>query len=98
MSILHLEKGEYRELTETRVEVSEQPLYLRLVIDDHRTYFEWSYDGADSTKIGPNFDTTHFSNDFCGEFNGTMASLACVDGVFRRQVVAFGYFEMIDLS
>lgn len=98
LSILHSEKGEYRELMETRVGVSDQPLYLRLVIDDHRTYFEWSYDGADFTKIGPDFDTTHFSDEFCGEFNGTMAGLACIDGVFRRQVAAFDYFEMIDLS
>lgn len=75
--------------------VSEEAVLLRLIIDGHDTYFEWSY-GKEWRRIGGVFDTSCFSDEFCGEFTGTMAGIACTDGVFRRKYADFDYFELAD--
>ncbi len=97
LSIVHSERGAVRELTETRVPVSDQPIIMRLVIDGHRTHFEWGY-GEDCQRIGEDFDTTRFSDEYCGEFTGTLAGVACVDGVFRRKYADFDFFELKNME
>lgn len=97
LSIVHAEKGTVKELTQTRTPVTEGAINLRLVIDGKETYFEWSCEG-DWRRIGGKFDTTRFSDEFCGEFTGTMAGIVCTDGVFRKNYADFDYFELIDLE
>ncbi|MDE6890814.1 MAG: glycoside hydrolase family 43 protein [Lachnospiraceae bacterium] len=95
LSIVHACQGTVEELTQTRMPVSEEAVLLRLIIDGHDTYFEWSY-GKEWRRIGGVFDTSCFSDEFCGEFTGTMAGIACTDGVFRRKYADFDYFELAD--
>lgn len=97
LSIVNSDKGMVRELTETRTAVSEQPVRLKMVIDGRATHFEWAY-GEDWNMIGGVFDTTRFSDEYAGEFTGTMAGIACTDGVFRRKYADFDYFSMEDLE
>lgn len=97
LSIVHAQKGTVRELTQTRIPVEECEVGLRLVIDGEQTHFEWAYD-EEWREIGGVFDTTCFSDEFCGEFTGTMVGIACTDGVFRRKCADFDYFELIDLE
>lgn len=95
LSIAHAEKGVYREYCDTRVAVTEAPLYLRLRIDGGRVSFSWGY-GEAFVPIGGLFDVSRFSDEYCGEFTGTFVGMACVDGVFRRKAADFAFFELID--
>lgn len=63
------------------------------MIDGAASCFQWGYD-ENYQPIGGVFDTTHFSDEYCGEFTGTMAGITCTDGVFRRQYADFDFFEM----
>lgn len=95
LSVVHADKGVVQELADMRTAVSDEPVKLRLIIDGHITHFEWTY-GEDWKAIGGTFDTTKFSDEYAGEFTGTMAGIACTDGVFRRKYADFDYFSMKD--
>ena len=71
------------------------PVYLRLNIEGRRSWFEWSYDGKKYQRIGENFDTTKFSDEYCmyGEFTGTFVGLTCADRVKHRHYADFDFFE-----
>lgn len=81
LSIIHLENGVKTEFLNTRIAVEDCPIYLRLWIQGRKSWFEWSYDGENYTKIGRIFDTAKFSDEYCqyGEFTGTMVGLICAD-------------------
>ena len=83
LSIIHLENGEKTEFLNTRIPVSDDPIYLRLKIEGRQSYFSWCYDGVNYQEMGRVFDTTRFSDEYCkyGEFTGTMVGLTCADRV-----------------
>lgn len=95
ISIVRLENGEKTEYTDTRTPVDERELYLRLYIEGRSCWFEWGYEEAHFTKIGPVFDTTTFSDEYCkyGEFTGTMVGLTCADRLFHKKYADFDFFE-----
>ncbi|WP_019910991.1 glycoside hydrolase family 43 protein [Paenibacillus sp. HW567] len=97
LSIIHLENGEKAELLSTRVPVDDVPVYLRLNIRDRRLWFEWSYDGTVYARIGDNFDTTKFSDEYSryGEFTGSFVGLTCADRVKHRHYADFDFFEYV---
>ncbi len=97
LSVVHLENGTKKELSDTRIPVSECPIYLRLNIEGRQSFFEWSYDGLDYHKIGPVFDTTHFSDEYCayGEFTGTMVGMTCADRMKHEHYADFDFFEYL---
>lgn len=78
--------------------VEEDPLYLRLTIQEKTCWLEWSCDGEVYQKIGPEFDTTRFSDEYCayGEFTGTMVGITCADRLFRRHYADFDFLEYLD--
>lgn len=93
--VQRMENGVRTEYGRTAVE--DGPLYLRLYIRGKSCWLEWSYDGAAYQKIGPEFDTTKFSDEYCkyGEFTGTMVGITCVDRLFRRHFADFDFFEYL---
>jgi len=95
LSIIHLENGEKTEFLNTRIPVSDDPIYLRLIIEGRQSYFSWCYDGMNYQKIGRVFDTTRFSDEYCkyGEFTGTMVGLTCADRVKHSHYADFDFFE-----
>lgn len=95
LSIIHLENGEKTEFLNTRIPVSDDPIYLRLTIEGRQSYFSWCYDGMNYQKIGRVFDTTRFSDEYCkyGEFTGTMVGLTCADRVKHSHYADFDFFE-----
>lgn len=97
LSIVHLENGERHELTETRVAVEDIPVYLRLNIEGRRFWFSYSVDGENYLKIGGDFDTTRFSDEYCkyGEFTGTFVGMTCADRMFHRHYADFDFFEYL---
>lgn len=97
LSIIHLENGEKTKMLSTRIPVDEVPIYLRLSIRGRRTWFEWSYDGLIYEKIGSDFDTTRFSDEYSkyGEFTGSFVGLTCADRLKHQHYADFDYFEYI---
>ena len=95
LSVICLENREKTEFTDTRTPVGEGPVYLRLYVEQRKTWFEWSCDGTEFQKIGRVFDTSRFSDEYCryGEFTGTMAGLTCADRMFHRHYADFDFFE-----
>ena len=68
---------------------------MRLNIRGRRSWFEWGYDGETWTKIGPEFDTTTFSDEYCkfGEFTGTMVGIAVTDAALHEKTADFDFFD-----
>lgn len=97
ISIIQLENGAKTEFLNTRIPVEDIPIYLRLYIQGRKSWFEWSYNGEDYTKIGKIFDTTKFSDEYCkyGEFTGTMVGLTCADRIKHEHYADFDFFEYI---
>lgn len=95
LSIIHLENGEKTEFLNTRIPVSDDPVYLRLTIEGRQSCFSWCYDGVNYQRIGRIFDTTRFSDEYCkyGEFTGTMVGITCADRVKHSHYADFDFFE-----
>lgn len=95
LAILQLTNGDKREFKESRIAVNDGPVYLRLSVEDRYTWFQWSYDGISYNKIGPTFNTTRLSDEYCqyGEFTGTLVGIGCED---RMQHKAYADFDMFE--
>ncbi|MBR1496002.1 MAG: glycoside hydrolase family 43 protein [Oscillospiraceae bacterium] len=96
LSVTRMENGEREVYGRTPVEAG-VPVWLRLEVEGRRCRFLWSLDGGQYRPIGPEFDTTKFSDEYCryGEFTGTMVGLTCADRVLHRQYADFDFFEYI---
>ena len=72
----------------------DMPLYLRLTLDGRRAAFSWSDDGVEYRSIGPAFDLSELSDEYCkyGEFTGAMVGITCVDRVLHRKCADFDFF------
>lgn len=79
----------------TGIPVPEQPLWLRVEIRGRRTQFFWSAEGDVYSPVGPELDTSEFSDEFCqyGEFTGTFVGLACEDSLLHRLTAQFDFFR-----
>ena len=95
LSIVHLENGEKSEYLDTRIPVDERSVYMQLVIEGRRFWFGWSYDGETYQKIGKEFDTTKFSDEYCkyGEFTGAFVGITCADRLKHEKCADFDFFE-----
>lgn len=97
ISIVQLENGEKTEFVDTRTAVDAGPIWMRLYIEGRKSWFEWSRDGKEYQKIGPEFDTTKYSDEYCryGEFTGAMVGLTCADRIKRKHYADFDFFEYL---
>lgn len=100
ISVIQLENGTKTEYLDTRIPVQEVPVYFRLRIENRKTFFEWSYDGEDYLRIGKEFDTTKFSDEYCkyGEFTGTFVGMTCADRMFHQHYADFDFFKYEDIT
>lgn len=96
LSIIHLENGEKTEFLNSRIPVDDVPIYLRLEIDNRKSWFSYSFDGEKYIPIGKAFDTTKFSDEYCkyGEFTGTMVGITCADRVKHSHYADFDFLEV----
>jgi xylan 1,4-beta-xylosidase len=99
ISVIQLENGTRTEYLDTRTPVKDVPVYLRLRIDNRKTFFEWSYDGEQYFRIGREFDTTKFSDEYCkyGEFTGTFVGMTCADRMLHQHFADFDFFVYEDI-
>lgn len=95
ISIVQIENGEKTEYVDTRVAVSEVPIYFRIIVCGRTYHFEWSYDGVEYIKIGSDFDTTKISDEYCsyGEFTGAFVGMTCTDKMLHKHYADFDLFE-----
>ena len=95
ISVIQLENGTRTEYLDTRTAVKAVPVYLRLRIENRKTFFEWSYDGEEYLRIGKEFDTTKFSDEYCkyGEFTGTFVGVTCADRMLHQHYADFDFFD-----
>ncbi len=100
ISVIQLENGTRTEYLDTRTPVKDVPVYFRLRIENRKTFFEWSYDGEEYFRIGKEFDTTKFSDEYCkyGEFTGTFVGMTCADRMFHQHYADFDFFEYEEIS
>jgi xylan 1,4-beta-xylosidase len=99
ISVIQLENGTRTEYLDTRTPVKDVPVYLRLRIDNRKTFFEWSYDGEQYFRIGREFDSTKFSDEYCkyGEFTGTFVGMTCADRMLHQHFADFDFFVYEDI-
>ncbi len=96
LSVIRVENGVKTDVPDTRTAAEDRPVRLRIEIDGRKTQLSWAYDGEGFRKIGPVFDTSEFSDEYCkyGEFTGTMAGITCCDRMFHKKCADFDYFEI----
>ncbi len=95
LSITQLENGEKTEYLDVRTALQDAPIYLRLNIQGRKCWFEWSYVNAAYVRIGPDFDTTKYSDEYCkfGEFTGAVVGMACTDAALHCHPADFDFFS-----
>ncbi len=103
LALIRVENGVKTEFPKARVAVSDKSVYLRVTIRERDTRFSWLSGTADPDspadwrRIGPVFDTSLLSDEYCkyGEFTGTMVGLACVDSLLHCHCADFDFFEYL---
>lgn len=95
--IIRMENGVRTEYLDARTPIEDGYVWMRIYIEGRRCWFEWSMDGECYQKIGPDFDTTKYSDEYCqyGEFTGTMVGLTCADRICHRHYADFDFLEYI---
>ena len=95
LRIRHLENGERTDLPVEGIPVPAGPVWLRVRLHGRQTRFSWTADGESYTDIGPVFDLSTLSDEYCkyGEFTGTFAGMACEDLMYHAQTADFGEFR-----
>jgi xylan 1,4-beta-xylosidase len=70
--------------------------HMRASMDEDRTQFYASPDGAGWQAVGPSLDTFKLSDDYGSglKFTGTMAGICCQDLSGTRATADFDYFEL----
>ena len=98
LCVLRVENGVKTEQQAARIALpSAGLLWLRVVIEGKISHFQWSADGEHFVRIGEDFETSTFSDEYCkyGEFTGTFVGLFCVDSMLHSHYADFAFFELI---
>lgn len=95
--VIRMENGERTEYLDDRTPVDDGFVWMRLIIEGRSCNFEWSSDGEKYVQIGPEFETSKFSDEYCryGEFTGTMVGITCADRVRHKHYADFDFLEYI---
>lgn len=95
--VVQMENGVRTQYLDERTPAPDGPVFLRLTLEGRRCRFSWSADGECYREIGPVFDTTKFSDEYCkyGEFTGTMVGVACTDRLLHRYWADFDFLEYL---
>ncbi len=100
LGLVSLDNGTRSEHREHRVRLSTTgPVFLRVVVRGREMTFHRSLDGTAWTPIGPVFDASKLSDEYCanGQFTGAFVGLTAQDFYLRSSHADFDYFEYTDL-
>ena len=99
IAVLQLENGvkrEFHETLSTRTFVEDGvDIWMRVKIEGRKTQFQWSLEGKEYQDIGPEFDTSKFSDEYSefGEFTGTFVGITCGDRMMHSRTADFDFFD-----
>jgi xylan 1,4-beta-xylosidase len=99
IGVMSHDNGKRSEHLDVRVPIPEGPVFLHIVVHQKDLVFHYSLDGSTWRPIGPVFDVTRMSDEYClnGQFTGTFVGLTAQDFDRRQSFAEFDYFEYTDL-
>ena len=73
-------------------------VFLRVLVHGKELTFFYSLNGADWSRIGPAFDASKLSDEYCanGQFTGAFVGITAQDFDLRQSHADFDYFEYRD--
>ena len=93
---MSLDNGTRSEHRDCRVPIAGKTrVYLRVVVRDRDMTFYHSPDGVEWSSIGPVFDASKLSDEYCGSgrFTGAFVGITAQDFDLRRTHADFDYFD-----
>jgi xylan 1,4-beta-xylosidase len=99
LNILVCDQGFYSEPLEQEIPISQLRVYLRVNFNRQTFQFSYSSDLQNWIEIGPKFDSSHFSDDYCNglAFTGTFIALCAQDLAGTRHHADFDFFEYLEM-
>jgi xylan 1,4-beta-xylosidase len=99
LNILVCDKGMYLEPLEHEIPISEDRIYLRVNFNRQTFQFSYSSDDQNWHQIGPKFESSHLSDDYCNglAFTGTFIALCAQDLAGTRHHADFNFFEYLEI-
>ncbi|MCR5415765.1 MAG: glycoside hydrolase family 43 protein [Pseudobutyrivibrio sp.] len=91
-----MENGIRKQWLDERIKVEDdKDILMRINIDGRKCSFQWSYENEPWQQIGPDIDTSLYSDEYCkyGEFTGTMIGVACIDRLCHSKYAEFDYID-----
>jgi xylan 1,4-beta-xylosidase len=100
LGLMSADNGNRSEHLDCRVPISGAGrIYLRVIVHEKEMTFHYSFDGAGWTAIGPVFDASKLSDEYCmsGNFTGAFVGITAQDFDLRKSFADFDYFEYSEL-
>ncbi|MBV9127088.1 MAG: glycoside hydrolase 43 family protein, partial [Verrucomicrobia bacterium] len=97
--IMSADNGVRSEHLESRAAIpSNGRVYLRVIVHEHEMTFHYSLDGTEWNRIGPVFDASKLSDEYCanGQFTGAFVGITAQDFDLRQSHADFDHFEYRD--
>jgi xylan 1,4-beta-xylosidase len=96
LAVLRLDRGRLDITEPIRLDPTER-CYLRARLAASKLTFHHSTDGDHWTPVGPDFDASKLSDDYCHGFTGLMVGLCAQDPTGHPPAADFAFFEYRDL-
>ncbi len=95
LCVIHVENGFKYDCIGEGVLVGDDPIWLRLQIQENRTWVSWCKDGENFVRIGSVYETSRFSDEYScfGEFTGAFVGIGCEDRMLRTKYADFDFFD-----
>jgi xylan 1,4-beta-xylosidase len=100
LGIISLDNGARSEHRDCRVPIpGKDQVFLKVVMRGKDLTFHYSLDGLEWTGIGPVFDASKLSDEYCanGQFTGAFVGITAQDFDRRRSHADFDYFSYLEL-
>jgi len=95
LSVLRLDNGNKTDYLSSRLAAADGPVWMRLLIRGRSSRFSVSFNGETWQEIGPEIDTSEFSDEYSeyGEFTGAFVGITCADRLLHRKCADFDFFS-----
>ncbi|MEI6494126.1 MAG: glycoside hydrolase 43 family protein, partial [Verrucomicrobiota bacterium] len=101
LGLVSLDNGVRSEHRDCRLPVAgKAAVFLRVIVRGRDMTFYYSLDGTEWLAIGPVFDASKLSDEYCGSgrFTGAFVGITAQDFHLRRSHADFDYFEYSELE
>jgi len=101
LGLMSADNGVRSEHLDCRVAIPERGrVHLRVVVHEKEMTFHYSLNGADWLAIGPVFDASKLSDEYCanGQFTGAFVGITAQDFYLRQSFADFDYFEYLECT